>query len=74
MKARLSYSLTELDYWPVCQIEVFGDSSDDASMIEMAIGKTFAEARKKAIKRVYDAFLNRKVSSLEIPPSEEIEL
>lgn len=73
MKAKLNYSLTELDHWPTCEIEVFEDSSDE-HMVEMAIGETFVEAREKVIKRVRDALLKRRDLSLEIPQSEEIEL
>ena len=58
MKARLSYSLSALDYKPFCEIEVF-DNSSDASMVEIAMGETFAEAREKVIERVRNALLKR---------------
>ncbi len=73
MKARLKYSLSALDYRPFCKIEVFCDSSD-ATIVEIAMGHTFAEAREKVIARIHDAFSRRGDPSLEIPPPEEIEL
>jgi len=79
MRARLKYRLSALERIPFCDIEVFEDSSEDGiipkpRLMDFASGETFAEAREKAIAMVRGALLRRRDQSLEIPPSEEIEL
>ncbi len=74
MKAKIKYSLSRLDYCPICEIEVFEDSSDKRIWGDLAVGETFVEAREQVLKSVRDRLLERRDPPLEIPPSEEIEL